>query len=114
MTLAPMPYFDRSTHSIQEGFRCGGCYQAPHICDHACYTPIVPIDPQYSKQKQSIYISPVEPVHVCVCLAKKRQKIEYLRRDFELHYQHCEHAKRFCMKLTRDNVNLWTPIYIGP
>ncbi|KAL8788057.1 MAG: hypothetical protein Q9195_007471 [Heterodermia aff. obscurata] len=99
MALAPMPYFDKETKSIQEGFRCRGCcnpFQNPHKCMDDCYIPNIPIDPRVSEQNRTEYTGAVGPAHVCV--AKKKYSMEYLRRDFEQHYQQCNGARDFCKK----------------
>ncbi|CAF9935600.1 MAG: hypothetical protein HETSPECPRED_009841 [Heterodermia speciosa] len=97
MALAPMPYFDKETKSIQEGFRCRGCcnpFDAPHQCTDDCYIPNTPLYPKVSEQNRTDYTGIVGPARVCV--AKKLQSMEYLRRDFERHYQQCDGARDFC------------------
>ena len=99
MALAPMPYFDRDTQSIQEGFRCRGCCEpftaTGHRCTDDCYIPYILIKPTVSEHNSGVV------GHAPFCVAKKMQQMEYLRRDFQEHYEQCDGAKLFCKRFAR-------------
>ena len=98
MALAPMPYFDQDTQSIQEGFRCRGCSEPwnkgrDHTCTEDCHARDIQIKPRIPGQ-----ISPGLLHRKDLCVLTERAQTEYLRHDFQQHFEQCDRVRIFYKK----------------
>ena len=97
IAMAPMPYLDMETHTMQEGLHCRGCLifrRTAHKCNQDSQCFYHRNDIQLSSSSAGGQIDAFYRLGTYSCNGDKMKSMKYLPKDIIEHFAQCKWAKR--------------------